>query len=46
MGALKVNQSSVTPENAEALVKICPFGAISYTDGRLDISAACKMCKM
>ena len=46
MGTLKVNQNLVTPENAEALIKICPFGAISYADGKLDISAACKMCKM
>lgn len=46
MGSLKINQNLVTPENAEALIKICPFGAISYADGKLDISAACKMCKM
>ena len=46
MGSLKINQNLVTAENAESLIKICPFAAISYADGKLDISAACKMCKM
>ncbi len=46
MGTLTINQNLVTAETAEALVKICPFAAISYSDGKLDISAACKMCKM
>lgn len=46
MGKLVINHNSVTSEKAEALVKICPFGAISYTGGKLDISSACKMCKM
>ncbi len=45
MGNLKINQKLVTPESAEALVKICPFGAISYR-GELEISSSCKMCKM
>jgi electron transfer flavoprotein alpha subunit len=46
MGKLVINHNSVTAEKAEALVKVCPFGAISYTGGKLDISSACKMCKM
>ena len=46
MGNLVINHNMVTAENAENLIKICPFGAISYTDGKLDISSACKMCKM
>ncbi len=46
MGKLVINQDKITAQKAEALVKICPFGAISYTDGKLDISSACKMCKM
>lgn len=46
MGKLVINQKAVTPESAEQLVKICPFGAITYTDGKLDISAACKLCKI
>ena len=46
MGKLVINHSLVTPEKAEALVSLCPFGAISYTDGKVDISAGCKLCKM
>ncbi len=45
MGYLKINHERVTPENAEILVKTCPFGAIGY-NGQLEISSACKMCKL
>lgn len=46
MGKLSINHTLVTPEKAAALVDICPFGAISYEDGKLDISSGCKLCKM
>ena len=46
MGSLVVNKAKVTPEAAQALVKVCPFGAISYEGGNIDISSACKMCKL
>ena len=46
MGKIIIKHEKITPEKAEALVKICPFGAISYSDGKLDISSACKMCKL
>ena len=46
MGKLNINHKAITPENAEMLKKLCPFGAISYEGGKLDISSACKMCKM
>lgn len=46
MGKLVIKHSLVTPEKAEALVKVCPFNAISYENGKLDISSGCKMCKM
>jgi len=46
VGKIVINYEKVTPQKAESLVKICPFGAISYTDGKLDISPACKMCKL
>ena len=45
MGKLVIQQALVTPEKADALVKLCPFNAISY-NGSLEISSACKMCKM
>ena len=46
MGKLVINKSLVTAEKAEALVKVCPFNAITYKNGELDITSACKMCKM
>ena len=46
MGKLVINHNLVTPEKAEALMALCPFGAISYEGGNLDISSGCKMCKM
>ena len=46
MGKLVINHNLVTPKKAEALISLCPFGAISYEDGKLDISSGCKMCKM
>ena len=46
MGKLVIQHNLVTAEKAEALVSLCPFGAISYENGKLDISSGCKMCKM
>ena len=46
MGKLIIHHHLVTPDAAAALAELCPFGAISYTDGKLDISSGCKMCKM
>ena len=46
MGTLIVNQNMITPDVAEKLIKVCPFGAIAYDDGKLSISSACKMCKL
>ena len=43
---LKINHNKVTEENAKILVDLCPFKAISYNNGRLDISAACRVCRM
>ena len=46
MGKLVVNQNLLNQEIADKLIEVCPFAAISYKDNKLDISAACKMCKM
>ena len=46
MGKLVINHNLVTPEKAQALTELCPFGAISYENNTLDISSGCKMCKM
>lgn len=46
MGRLVINNDRLTPEKAENIIKVCPFGAISYVDNKLDISSACKICKI
>ena len=46
MGKLVIHQHLVTPEKAQELIGLCPFDAISYEDGKLDISSGCKLCKM
>ena len=46
MGKLVIDQNKVTKESAETLVKLCPFGALEYKDGKLDINAACKTCRL
>lgn len=46
MGALIIDQSLVTAEKAQRLQELCPFGAIGYADGALEISAACRMCRL
>ena len=43
---LKINQEKVNEQTAKTLVDLCPFKAISYADGKLDISAACRVCRM
>ena len=43
---LVIHHELVDKEKAEKLVEMCPFGAITYEDGKLDITAGCKNCKM
>lgn len=43
---LKINQSLVNDEVAKTLVELCPFKALYYENGKLDVNAACKLCKM
>ena len=46
MGKLIIHHDRITAESAEKLIQLCPFGAISYENGKLDISSGCKLCKM
>lgn len=46
MGNLVINHNLITPEKAHNLIKLCPFNAITYNNNKLEISSACKMCKM
>ena len=44
MAYIKINQEKATDK--EALAKLCPFGAIEAKDGKLEINAGCRMCRM
>ncbi len=41
---LIINQSKVTPEAVEAVMKVCPFGGLEYKNGVLNFTAGCKNC--
>lgn len=44
MAKLVVHQEKIT--DAKALTALCPFGALQEKDGKVFISAACRMCKI
>lgn len=46
MGKLVINQEKLNPSIIEELIGICPFKAIENNNGKLDINAGCKMCKL
>jgi len=46
MSKLICNQEKVNESNVEELIKICPFNAIEYKEGKIEINAGCKMCKI
>ncbi|MBU3135375.1 electron transfer flavoprotein subunit alpha [Clostridium gasigenes] len=46
MGKLIVNKEKINSENINELIKICPFGAIEKINDTVQVSAACKMCKI
>lgn len=46
MAHIKVNQEKVTPEIAERLASVCPFGAIVVSEAGLSIEAGCRLCRL
>lgn len=44
MGKLIVHQDKIT--DIQALISICPFGAMEEKNGKVEISAACRMCRL
>ncbi|MDF2565975.1 MAG: Electron transfer flavoprotein alpha/beta-subunit [Massilibacillus sp.] len=46
MSRLIVNQEAVNALQINELVKLCPFGAIEEKGGKIEVNAACKMCKL
>jgi len=43
---LVIHQEKIDVEIGNKLEKMCPFGAISFTDGKLSIGMGCKLCKL
>ena len=43
---LVINKKLINKDSGKALEELCPFGAISYRNDELQISAACRLCKM
>lgn len=46
MAHLEIHSDKINEESAKILVDLCPFSAIRYEHGVLDIDAACKMCRL
>ena len=46
MAHLQIHPEKIDPQTAQQLIELCPFSAISYENGTLDISSGCKMCKL
>jgi electron transfer flavoprotein alpha subunit len=44
MAHIQVNQEKVTPEIAEKLASVCPFGAIVAGEKGLSIESSCRLC--
>ena len=46
MSKLICHQEKVNESNIQALVDVCPFGALENMNGTIEITAGCKMCKL
>lgn len=46
MGRLVVHNEKLNKDNVEELLKVCPFGALDLKEGKIEVNAACKMCKL
>ncbi|HWQ29584.1 MAG TPA: electron transfer flavoprotein subunit alpha [Negativicutes bacterium] len=46
MSKLVCNQNKVNDMTAEELIGICPFNALEYNDGRIEVNSGCKMCML
>lgn len=41
-----IQKESIEEKEGQEITTICPFGAIEFKDGKLDINSGCKMCKV
>ncbi|EPZ54863.1 electron transfer flavoalpha subunit domain protein [[Clostridium] sordellii ATCC 9714] len=44
MAKIVINQDKA--KDIQKILDICPFGAIELNNGKLEIGAGCKMCKL
>ncbi|HWR22727.1 MAG TPA: electron transfer flavoprotein subunit alpha/FixB family protein [Feifaniaceae bacterium] len=44
--ALNIHQALLNEENIAQLIALCPFAAIDARDGRLNIGAGCRLCRL
>ena len=44
MGRLVVHQDKI--DDVNSVIKICPFGAMEIANGKVEINASCRMCKV
>lgn len=44
MAGIIVNQSKI--QDVDSAIALCPFGAIQYSNGEVEINAACKLCML
>ncbi len=44
MNKIQIDQSKI--HNIKDAIKLCPFGAIEYVEGNLQINSACKLCNL
>ncbi|MFA7109162.1 MAG: electron transfer flavoprotein subunit alpha/FixB family protein [Sphaerochaetaceae bacterium] len=45
MGFL-IHQEKIDEELGKSLIEVCPFGQITYEDGKLEIGSGCRLCKI
>lgn len=46
MAELRIHQERLDEDGIRQLIDICPFGAISCRDGKVEIDSGCRMCRL
>ena len=46
MAGLRIHQEQLDEDGIRQLIDICPFGAISCRDGKVEIDSGCRMCRL
>ena len=46
MAELRIHQERLDEDGIRQLIDICPFGAISWRDGKVEIDSGCRMCRL